>query len=339
MNIVDLGTRFGVAVADGGISELHVMEGLVEAAPTRGRSVPLQLREGSAVRADRRTQGQLQPIDYGGDRFTLRAGDAPPQPPAVVMYRFDEAIGPVLEDSGSGFEGGPFEASLFASDTGPDIVKDTPRRSVGRVGSGLVFRSGESVVSAMPSSIALDGPHTLACWVKLEPRSRTAGEAAEATTLLSLGSGDASTDDPSDGGGWRIRCNDRAADGPLGALRIETGEGFIIGTTDLRDGRWHHVVSRFAGRQEGQADVATHVRLFVDGELEPIGACHHQAIGGQEVDSGPVFLGLGIDVDEATASFSGSLDEVIVSRDPLDPAIIYQLARDPERRASLVPGL
>ena len=31
------------------------------------------------------------------------------------------------------------------------------------------------------------------------------------------------------------------AQGALGALRTETEQGYLVGTTPLRDGRWHHV--------------------------------------------------------------------------------------------------
>ncbi len=350
MNVVDLGTRFGMIVDPDGTSEVHVMEGLVEATRSEGRAVPLQLREGLAVRADRRTRSRLMPIDYSGDIFALRVGGKATAPPATMVYRFDEAVGPILEDSGSGFDDGPFELSLESGNNQGALVEATPRRSTGRIGSGLVFRRGESLSTAMPASLNTYTGHTMACWIKLSPNGATDVDGV-APTILRLapksGSGEALLPSAGNaelaGASWKISCNADAGDGSLGALRVDFGEGFVIGTTDLRDGRWHHIASRFVGAEglvdPGDADstatpdVATHVRLFVDGDLEATGAFRRQAIVGpgdsKNGEIEPVFLGIGSD-----ARFEGSIDEVIISRGALSPMMIYQLAREPERRAA-----
>jgi len=349
MNVVDLGTRFGMIVDPDGASEVHVMEGLVEATRSEGRAVPLQLREGLAVRADRRTRSRLMPIEYSGDIFALRVGGRAAAPPAKIVYRFDEAVGPILEDSGSGFADGPFELSLESGNNHGAVVTATPRRSTGRIGSGLVFRRGESLSTAMPASLNTHSGHTMACWIKLPPDSARVVDGV-APAILSLspnleGDGtslvDAGEAEPA-AVGWKISCNADPGDGSLGALRVDFGEGFVIGTTDLRDGRWHHIASRFAGAatsasgEEGSvtaADVATHVRLFVDGSLEATGAFRRQEIIGpgnsEKAETEPVFLGIGSD-----ALFEGSIDEVMISRGALSPMTIYQLARQPERRAA-----
>jgi len=363
MNVVDLGTRFGMIVDPDGTSEVHVMEGLVEATRSEGRAVPLQLREGLAVRADQRTRSRLMPIEYSGDIFALRVGGKSPAPASTVVYRFDEAVGPILEDSGSGFDDGPFELSLepgnqpqWAKSTQPAqstrLEHATPRRSTGRIGSGLVFRRGESVATAMPSMLNAFSGHTMACWIKLSPNGAKGADGVSPAILSlapALADGGLSATG-TDGellavAGWKISCNIAAADGPLGALRVDFGEGFVIGTTDLRDGRWHHIASRFVGTDpqisrpetgsgegsESTPDIATHVRLFVDGELEATGAFRRQEITGSgkfgSGDREAVFFGLGSD-----ARFEGSIDEVVISRGPLSPMVIYQLARQPERR-------
>lgn len=350
MNVVDLGTRFGIDVAASGTSEVHVMEGVVEATRSEGRAVPLLLREGLAVRADQRTRSRLMPIEYAGDSFELRAGDEVLPPPPTVFYRFDEGVGAVLEDSGAGFEGGPFEASLVPTEfdevTGfSSTTKNTPRRSAGRIGRGLVFHHGESLSASMPVALGIHRPHTMACWIKLSPKGWQAGS-DEGATILSLSAAPVEQEVGGEGGlladspanpGWRLSCNAEGGDGPSGALRIDFGQGFVIGTTDLRDGRWHHVASRFAGAESGDgSDVATHVRLFVDGELEATGAFRRQHVpnADSDVDAAdnhmePLFLGIGTD-----STFEGSIDEVVISGGPLSPTAIYQMARQPERRAT-----
>ena len=391
MNVVDLGTRFGVTVEANGVSELHVMEGEVEASRNAGRSVPVLLREGLAVRADRRTQSQLQPIEYAGDQFALRAGDARVATPPTVHYRFDESAGPALEDSGRGFAGGPFEATLQAPTMAPFLSQSgdsrsdsghasagsgelTPRRSAGRAGSGLVFRSGESLVTSMPASLDALSAHTIALWIKLPPQRKAAtgasivqlgaadmGQPSEISpqTALSNHDADAQSGDAAVPLSWQLSCNAEGSDGPLGALRVSFGEGYVIGTTDLRDGRWHHIATRFAGvgSDEDSADVATHVRLFVDGKVEPMGAARSGRIPPADSSSAPgssltgadkqtpladggVFFQLGAPLDPLDdsdrAGFEGAIDEVVICGDALDAGVIFQLVERPDRRGSLL---
>ena len=377
MNVVDLGTRFGVAVEANGVSELHVMEGEVEASRNGGRSVPVLLREGLAVRADRRTQSQLQAIEYAGDQFALRAGDAAIAMPPTVHYRFDEAVGPALEDSGRGFPSGPFEASLQAPTMAPFLNHSkvsrgdsahpsagsgelTPRRSAGRVGSGLVFRSGESLLTPMPAGLDPHSAHTIGLWIKLPPQRK----AATGASFVQLGSGiaeqltgisasvahhESSSTVPGDKPrSWQMSCNTEASNGPLGALKVSFGDGYVIGTTDLRDGRWHHIATRFAGVDlaAGSADVATHVRLFVDGKVEPMGGVRSARIppstweddpGSAQTDSA-IYLQLGTPMsppeDGSSTGFEGAIDEVVICGEALDAGVIHQFVERPDRRGS-----
>ena len=85
------------------------------------------------------------------------------------------------------------------------------------------------------------------------------------------------------------------------------------------------------------ADVATHVQLFVDGRLESIGAFRGQLVNA--VDEGlagngdVVFLNIGTSGLGVSSSFEGSVDEVILCLGGLDPATIYELATQPDRRS------
>ncbi len=54
----------------------------------------------------------------------------------------------------------------------------------------------------------------------------------------------------------------------MGRLRVGVHGGKVIGTTDLRDGRWHHVavvLDEASGWEFGK-----NVLLFVNGEPEPL---------------------------------------------------------------------
>ncbi|MGH7957854.1 MAG: hypothetical protein ACREH8_12730 [Opitutaceae bacterium] len=86
------------------------------------------------------------------------------------------------------------------------------------------------------SGISSNRPRTVAFWVKV-------AEDAQSLDTWMIGWG---TDLPKLGRrpvhiGW----NRRPAEGPLGALRTDFGGGHAIGTTNLRDGTWHHVAVYF----------------------------------------------------------------------------------------------
>jgi hypothetical protein len=86
------------------------------------------------------------------------------------------------------------------------------------------------------------GPRTVEAWIK----TTTAGK-----EIVSWGQN-------SSGKKWVFRL-----DGS-GKLRTEVNSGFIVGTTALTDGNWHHVAVSFGG---GNINTA---KLYVDGQLETI---------------------------------------------------------------------
>jgi hypothetical protein len=68
------------------------------------------------------------------------------------------------------------------------------------------------------------------------------------------------------GSAWQISINPTEEEGPLGRLRMGTKKAQAIGTTDLRDNRWHHIAVVMYGGET--ADVSTHILLYIDGKLE-----------------------------------------------------------------------
>ncbi len=325
VNVVDLGTRFGVSVEKSGDTEVHVMQGVVEVSRLTGNAAPLVLEEGLAVRADGRTRSELQVIEYAGDRFALKVSEPSEAdaPPRFLRYEFDESGGSEIEDTGRGIEGAPFFASLF-----PDSDEPTrPKRSVGRIGGALAFAPDERFDSPLLSGFESGDALSVAFWVRIPPRP----DRADANTMLSLvtrpeGPG---TEEISSFAlapvPWRMSWNADPGEGTAGALRVETdnGRAFVIGSTDLRDGRWHHLAFRFAGG--ATADIATHLQLYVDGQLEDVSGYR----GGQ-VPKGPIHrLRLGGDAGEAC--FEGVIDEVHAFPEAVSPSVLQQLADGAEK--------
>lgn len=307
MNVVDLGTRFGMTVEANGDSEVHVMQGTVEVSRLGGNMAPLAVTEGLAVRADDRTRSRLQSIEYRGEAYTLRVAKAP-RGAAFVHYAFDESGGSMIEDWGQGLEGSPYDTSLQPEDDAPP----KPKRVAGRAGGGLAFQPGECLESGLGGGFSADEAFTVALWLRLSPKAQNRGE----VSVLSLGS----DDHESSPALWRMTWNPDPSAGKVGALRLESGAGRFVGGQDLRDGRWHHVAMRFLGGEA--AETATHVHLYIDGRLDSASG----AVGGAVARGAMGWLRLGAGIGERAAAFEGWIDEVYLARDAVEPATIEEWA-------------
>jgi hypothetical protein len=294
-NAVDIGTRFGVSVESNGDSELHVMQGKVEVSRASGNSVSTLVREGLAFRADGRTRSELMPIPYAGDQFALKVGVQELSRPAL-HYTFDDSSGAIVEDSG----GEPlFDVNIVASGE----LDRSPKRGPGRKGAGLVFQPGETLDVALSKDFRLEDPHTIAFWVKIPPRLD--GEVQE--EILSYGR---------EGLSWGISCNLASHRGVRGAVRINCPSGFVIGSSDIADGNWHHIAYRFLGGEE--ADIASHLHLFVDGRTETLS--DFQAGSVQEGRVGNLRLG-----GTKSDGFQGWIDDFSLFREAISTAEIQKL--------------
>ncbi|MEX2581084.1 MAG: LamG-like jellyroll fold domain-containing protein [Verrucomicrobiales bacterium] len=296
LNAVDIGTRFGVSADENGDSELHVMEGEVEASRTSGNSVTTLVREGLALRADGRTRSELQPVPYGGDRFTMRVG-RPGIPEPALRYNFDESGGAVVEDSG-------VDRAYDVPLVGSGEMDSSPLRSAGRYGGGLVFQPGETLDVTLSRDFRLEEPHTIAFRVKIPPRFGQDGN----EVIARYGR---------DGVGWSIGSNLDSNRGTRGALRIDHGDGHLIGTTDIADGKWHHVACRFIGGEN--ADVASHVHLFVDGRPESVSESASGSVKSGRVGS----LGLG---GNLSSGLHGWIDDLTVFREAISTPALQTIA-------------
>jgi len=295
LNAVDIGTRFGVRVEENGDSELHVMEGAVEASRASGHSAPVLVREGLALRADARVRNELTPVPYAGDGFRLQSGPlSAPQP--LLHFDFDETGGAVLEDRGVGRL---HDVSLVAQGE----LDRAPRRGTGRFGGGLVFQAGHSLEVPLTHDLRVEGPFTLSFWVKIPPKFEERRDAV----LMEFGRGE---------NAWRLLCHHRSGQGSGGALRLEHAGGYLAGQTDIADGNWHHVVCRFIGG-EG-ADLASHLHLFIDGQLESSSEAR-----GLPVGSGPAgMLRLG---HPGAEGLKGWIDEVQLFNEAIPTPVLQAL--------------
>ncbi len=297
LNVVDLGTRFGVSVNRNGDSELHVMEGVVEASRTQGNSVSTLVREGLALRADERTRSELSTIPYNGESFVLTL-DSSPAPQPSLRFTFDESEGGIIEDSGSLRH---FDVPIIA--TGE--MYQSPHRAPGYSGSGLVFRRGEFIEVPLSREFRLEEPHTISFWLKIPPRiNRSSGD-----TLLHYGR---------EGLGWALSCNLDLDQASKGALRVDHGGGHIVGSTDIADGNWHHVACRFIGGEN--ASLQSHLHLFVDGKQESLSDSQAGAI--EQGRASQLIMG-----SHQPSRFEGWIDELYFFRDAIPTSAIQNLSK------------
>ena len=310
MNIVDIGTRFGVLVNEDGNTEVHVMEGIVEASRSSGHTVDVVLSEGLAIKADSRTLSALVPIPYSGHKFELTAGVSH-DPSPVIEYRFDESGGPEIIDSGNRRLGGPYDLSLL----GEGSFEDSPRRSPGVRGGGLVFRQNQTIATSLSKEFRLENPFTISFWMKIPP------EIGRRVEDYVLGLGRAGT-------GWEFGCRNGIGGG---ALIAKNGDHFIAGSTDLADGKWHHVAIRFIGGEGDQThpQLKSHLHLYVDGALETISAWNNGAIEPGAIEPGRAGeLRIG---DLENSGFPGWIDQVAVFDQAISTQAIQKLVTNPYR--------
>lgn len=296
LNAVDLGTRFGLRVEEDGTSDLHVMEGTVAASRTTGNTVATIIREGSAIRADARTRSPLEPVEYAGDTFLMHIGTKAGDRPAL-RYEFDESGGSVIEDSGVSRR---FDVTLVP----PGELDRSPRRTVGRKGGGLVFKPGENIEIDLPQEFQLGEPHTIALWLRLPATSGTVAP----DHILEYGS-------PAHHG-WKISANVDEEHGVRGAMRIDCGDGRIVGSTDLADGNWHHIAYRYLGGR----DFVSRIHLFVDGNQETISYANSSFAP----EGGAERLRIGSNRSDGT---QGWIDSMSVFRSAISTTELQRLSR------------
>ena len=302
--IRDLGTAFAVEVRDARETDLHVLEGEVEVSATgHGTSQPLKiLRQSEAVRL---ADGNMQPIrfraDHPGEKRRKHAAKIPPS----IHWSFDSWDRATTTDP---TRGNLLELVRKSAPATPEIID-------GPFGTALHFDGQDTFARADTSGIGDSQARTVACWLRLQPET-TAVRDSNGIIAWSVKRSPAN---------WQIAWNTDQSQGTIGAPRVEFGDGFIIGSTDLRDGRWHHLaVVCFGGTKR---NVASHVRIYTDGHLESLtGRCLRRS----DSDPTPVMarsLTIGCYHGRQAGCFDGDLDEIHVFDGTLLPGQIARLMK------------
>jgi len=255
LDVVDLGTEFGVIVEAGRSDQVHVLSGSVEVRHrAAARERPLTLVAGQAVSASPRQL--LVPIPVDAARFAKFL----PGEWLAMHWSFDERHGEGWRPEGNHPE---IAAALARPQGSPETIE-------GPHGMALGLAPGQSLESRWPG--ILDArPRTIAGWIRV-PEGIPDSELPTSIVFWGKEGDDLSMMK------WRVGLNPETQNegGVKGALRTEFGLGRVIGSTDLRDGRWHHIAAVFQGGNT--PDNTRRVLLYVDGRLEALSSSAHQRI-------------------------------------------------------------
>ena len=307
--IRDLGTAFAVDVRDDHQTDLHVLEGEVEVSATSRSAVnpPQILRQREAVRL---AAGHMVPISFRADHPATRHKPRSAKIPPSVHWSFDSWDANTTTDTSSGHW---LKLQQKKTTTAPAPI-------AGPFGLALHFDGQGGYARSDYPGVGGSQPRTIACWLRLQPNDASARPAPNG--IIAWGVKRAA-------GKWQLAWNQAPGQGRVGAPRVEFGDGFVIGATDLRDGRWHHLAVVYLGGPK--ANVATHVRIYVDGHLESLTGRRQRRIDTDttSVAARPLMLGryLGQTHAGEPPFFEGDLDEVYVFEGPLLPGQIERLMK------------
>ena len=256
VEVVDLGTEFTMIADPAGTAEVLVSKGEVEAAPrSSGDADSILLKEKESRKF---AASGVTPVDNPGQVFAASASP-------VALDRFTQATHfarwSLEETMGDRFvaeTGGLPETHDFDLTVQSDGKKGAAGvHVVGRDGSALHF-DGQTYVKGFFPGISGSGTKTVSFWVRVPTDAQLSDSFAMigwATVVQKLNLRPVHI-------GWNRNPNE----GNLGAIRTDFGGGSAIGTTSLKDGKWHHVAVVFAPGLDDSTPVQ--VKQYLDGRLE-----------------------------------------------------------------------
>ncbi|NLH16493.1 MAG: hypothetical protein GX455_07940, partial [Phycisphaerae bacterium] len=221
--------------------------------------------------------------------------------PSAAHWKLDEGDGDTISDSSGNNHSGILN-SMESGDW-----------ATGVFGNCLEFGGTDEYVTVTDYAGVTGGnPRTCTAWIQTSTSS---------TDVAILSWGDKGPSSAA-GSGWSLYLSN-------GKLDILVRGAYRIGTTDLRDGRWHHVaVTAADGSDAGSTLQVNEITLYVDGVVESLSTDYYPT---QTVDTGnsnPVLIGARYKVlDELlTGFFVGRIDDVRIYNSALTAEEIKALS-------------
>lgn len=241
--VTDLGTEFGVLASPENPDEVHLFRGKVEVAHRHGLK-KTELLTGPVARVAG-PAGRLGPTPLRSEEFLESLQPRIPH----IRFAFDSMDGESLPVAGDHPDVPALSASWIPGRTDPKQSALVPGKF------GKAYRNcgeGDHIRTNWPG-ISGRSPRSVAVWLRL-PADKP--ELKRESILVWGDTGEF-------GGKFDVGWNFHPDFGQVGALRITCGPGYVVGTTDLRDGQWHHLAVVFGGEPDPETKLP--VRLYVDG--------------------------------------------------------------------------
>lgn len=289
LKIVDLGTQFGVIAANNSMHEIHVFKGRVEAQCLYGEKQKMQLIAGNARRTS--VVGKLETTELNDSAFLKTL----PRGLTYLHWNLDSQKSNTLSVQGNLAS----TANISSRFTGKTKQVESPS------GKATQFTPSGGHLTTSWSGIGADRPRTISGWIKCPPQ-QPKHDNAIAEWGITLSTADSSK--------WRVNLN--PSDNCQGALRTEFGQGYVVGTTNLRDGKWHHFASVYDGSGYGSKDT---ILLYIDGTREAISHSKSNTIRTNLESSISIPLRMG-------SNFNGSIDDLHIYNGQLPESEISRQA-------------
>ncbi len=315
VEVVDLGTEFTM-VADAHGAEVLVLKGEVEAAPRTASEETILLREREGRRFAASGVSDVSDPEGKFARFTqpLELDRLTPAT-RYVHWTFDEAAGDALQAEAPGAGAEAF--------TGKLIHHQPVARTAGERGNGLRF-DGTFYAQAPLPGISSNTPHTISFWVRIAEDAPL----SDAYSMVTWATRNKKLRNRHVGINW----NRDRSDGPIGALRTDFGGGQAVGSTSLRDGKWHYITVCFAPGDE-DPQVPVQVKQYIDGRLESStiipGRTRGPAVMENESFADTVYVGCRLGATGVMQQrFRGEIDELFIADRGLEPNEIVALMKN-----------
>ncbi|HEY2760411.1 MAG TPA: LamG-like jellyroll fold domain-containing protein [Pirellulales bacterium] len=327
VDVVDLGTQFCMQVDSDGATDVGVIEGSVEATPRTAATAPqspVVLQQRRARRFQREGNEEIENAAVVFDRFAKPAAmQRVTRPVSYIHWSFDRADNRIVPAD----YGGPWAKKSDLKFEPPLENESSLQHIAGRWGDALQLDS-QSTAKAVVPGLSNHATHTLAAWVKIP----AAAPLTSANSFISWATTDANETVSQS---VRIGWNTNPEQGPLGALKTEIGRVNAIGTTDLRDDKWHHVAIVLSPHKRWD------VKQYVDGHLErgatKVFKRRREIVAGEPADD-VIRIGLPFAPPrDSKQAFHPALDELFISDHLLTPQQITQLIKSNELVSAASP--
>jgi len=293
LEVVDLGTEFGVISQPDENDEVHVLKGRVALTALLGRKEEVILEAGQARTVN--FVGRLSQTAVRPEAFLTELPSSLPS----ISISFDDLVGDQLSVTGSHPDATSIEARLVSSTPASCVIP-------GVVGNAIAFNGKGDWIQTDWPGFSGDTPRSVAFWFRIPPGAHSASHFPAVVGWGSL--------ENHYNGKWKVWFTRNNDDGEL-LPGISLGADDYFCETPVDDGHWHHLVAIFNG--PAIADEMPECSLYLDGTSRPL--LHHFGPEGppasrevQTVTSGPHAnpMAIGFGLDTKVPTLQADLDEL-----------------------------